>query len=204
MSATGPDGPRLFVIEPRELEAVDGSWPSIGMEATASVTMRFDVQVAADAAVGGPDAYVTRAGFWHGGAGVAAVWFGGAVGVAEHLRLAASAAPTDHHLVAVWGRVHARLAAAGALLARSARESDDAPSDVAAAHRRTVGLRLAVEDAASFTLDETVRALGAGTLAHDRSYATRVADLQLYLRQLRSEAAACELGDLAAVEPIRW
>ena len=44
----------------------------------------------------------------------------------------------------------------------------------------------------------------ARTLADDRSYATRVADLQLYLRQLGSEAAACELGDLAAVEPIRW
>jgi alkylation response protein AidB-like acyl-CoA dehydrogenase len=203
VSATASDGPRLFVVEPPCLEPVAGSWPSIGMEATASMTMRFDVHVGADAALGGPDGYVDRPGFWHGGAGVAACWFGGALGVAEHLR-AAAASSTDDHVAAVWGRVRARLDAAGALLTRSAHEIDGAPDDVDAARRRTMRLRLAVEDTAAFALAESVRALGAATLAFDHGYAVAATDLQLYLRQLRSEAAAAEFGGLVVDEPLRW
>jgi hypothetical protein len=198
-----PDGPRLFVVDPRRLDAVPGSWPSPAMEATACVTMRFDLVVPADAAVGGPDAYVRRAGFWHGGAGVAACWYGGALGVSERLRIAAGT-NRDPRVVVAWGRVRARLEAAGALLARSAAEVDDAPCEIEAARQRALRLRLVVEDAASGTLAETVGALGAGALAYDPEHARRVADLQLYLRQLRTDDVAHELGAHTTNEPIRW
>jgi alkylation response protein AidB-like acyl-CoA dehydrogenase len=203
VTATAPDGPRLFVVEPPRLEIVAGSWPSGAMAATASYTLRFDVAVPDEAALGGPDAYVRRAGFWHGGAGVAACWFGGALGISERLRTTAAASP-DARVVTAWGRVRARLEATGALLARSASRIDAAPDDIEAARRRALRLRLVVEDAASFTLGESITALGAGALAYDRDYARRVADLQLYLRQLRPDATAHELGTATTLEPVRW
>jgi hypothetical protein len=51
-------------------------------------------------------------------------------------------------------------------------------------------------------LAETMTALGAGALAHERDYAQRIADLQLYIRQLRAEPTAAELG--ALTDPIPW
>ena len=203
VSATAADGPRLFVVAPEDLEPIPGSWPALGMEATASVTMRFDVILDAAAAIGGPDAYVRRPGFWHGGAGVAACWFGGAIGVADRLR-AAMLVEHAPALDAAWGRVKARLEGVAALLNRSATEIDDAPADVDAARTRAQRLRLVVEDAARATLAETMTALGAGPLAHDPEYARRVADLELYIRQLRPEAAAAEFGAAHADEPITW
>jgi alkylation response protein AidB-like acyl-CoA dehydrogenase len=203
VSATAIDGPRLFVVEPAALEPVPGSWPSIGMEATASLTMRFSITVAEAAALGGPHAYVERAGFWHGGAGVAACWYGGALGVAERLRVGALEG-NDPARRAAWGRVRAALESAGALLERSAHEIDAAPGAIDAARRRAMRLRLVVEAAARATLAETTIALGAGPLAHERDYARRVTDLELYLRQLRPEAAAADFGAQFADEPITW
>jgi alkylation response protein AidB-like acyl-CoA dehydrogenase len=202
VSATAPDGPRLFVVEPRRLEPLPGSWPSLGMEATASVTLRFDVTVAPGDAVGPPGAYVGRPGFWHGGAGVAACWFGGSVAISERLRRSARVSG-DRSVQSTWGRVRARLETVGALLARSAAEIDAVPDDVDAARLRAMRLRLAVRDTADFTLNETVAALGAGALAHERAYAARVADLQLYVQQLRAEPAAAELA-AADDGPVQW
>ena len=195
VSATGPDGPRLFVIEPTQAEVVPGSWPSLAMAATASCTMRFDATVDGDAAIGGPDAYVRRAGFWHGGAGVAACWYGGCRGVAARLQRAVGEG-ADATVCAAWGRVDARLEAASALLARTAAEIDDDPRDVIAARRAALRLRIVVEDAAQVTMAETMSALGAGALAHDPEHAQRIGDLQLYVRQLRTGPAAAELGTL--------
>jgi alkylation response protein AidB-like acyl-CoA dehydrogenase len=203
VSATAADGPRLFVVEPAALHAVPGSWPAIGMEATASVTMQFDLEVDAASALGGPDAYVDRPGFWHGGAGVAACWFGGALGIAERLRLAASR-DDDPALRAAWGRVKASLEGVAALLQRSATEIDERPDDVDAARRRAMRIRLVVENAARATLAETTTALGAGALTHDAEHARRVVDLEVYLRQLRPEGAAAAFGSQYVDERILW
>src|SRR5687767_3929417 len=57
VTATAPDGPRLFVVGPGGLEIVPGSWTPMGMEATRSDTLVFDgVRVGPDDAVGGPGA----------------------------------------------------------------------------------------------------------------------------------------------------
>jgi alkylation response protein AidB-like acyl-CoA dehydrogenase len=203
VTATAPDGPRLFLVEPEMLEPVTGSWPAIGMEATASMTMRFDATfVPNDCALGGPDAYVDRPGFWHGGAGVAACWFGGALGVAERLRIATEDGDGVQHRPA-WGRVSARLSGASALLARTAAEIDAAPLAVTPARLRALRLRLAVEDAARATIADTLATLGAGPLAHEREFARHVVDLELYLAQLRPQAAAAELGAMQR-EPVEW
>jgi hypothetical protein len=39
-----------------------------------------------DGALGTRDEYLQRPGFWHGGAGIAAVWFGAAAALAERMR----------------------------------------------------------------------------------------------------------------------
>ena len=51
-------------------------WHAVGMRASSSVDVEFDR--AAAIPLGAPGFYVARPGFWHGGAGVAACWFGGA------------------------------------------------------------------------------------------------------------------------------
>ncbi len=203
VTATAADGVRLFTVEPRHLEAVPGSWPATGMAASASFTMRFDLTIGSDAAVGAPGAYVDRAGFWHGGAGVAACWFGGALGVAERLRVSA-AADASPVLDEAWGRTRVRLEQAGALVARTAAEIDRAPDDLACARGRALALRLAVEEAARATVVETTRALGPGPLAYDCDHAQRVADLEMYLCQLRPAPTATTYGSLHRDEPVRW
>jgi alkylation response protein AidB-like acyl-CoA dehydrogenase len=203
VTATASDGPRLFVVEPSRLDPVPGSWPSFAMAATASVTMTFDVEVGGSAAVGGPDAYVDRPGFWHGGAGVAACWFGGALGVAERLRVEATK-KGGADLEAAWGRVGARLEVVGAALRGGAAAIDERPHDLGAARRRALRLRLVVEEVARSTIVESAIALGAGPLAHEPEHQRRVADLELYLRQLRPDRAAQELGALSREEPVPW
>jgi hypothetical protein len=203
VTATAPDGPRLFVVAPKSLEPVTGSWPAIGMDATASLTMRFDVTVSADRAWGRPRAYVERPGFWHGGAGVAACWFGGAIGIAQRLRTETTARP-ESGLEPVWGRVRARLEGVAALLRQSAAEIDAQPDDGHAARGRALRLRLVVEEAARMTLAETTVALGAGPLAHERCHAQRAADLDLYLRQLRPDNTAAELAGFDDHRGVIW
>ena len=87
------------VGEERQLFAVDlhpagrhrsaGTWVARGLAAVDSGPVDFaDVPATP---VGDPGWYLERPGFAWGGIGVAAVWFGGAVGIARRL-LAASAA----------------------------------------------------------------------------------------------------------------
>ncbi|QYG91891.1 acyl-CoA dehydrogenase [Iamia sp. SCSIO 61187] len=202
VTATAPDGPRLFLLPPDVLEVVAGSWTPMGMEATRSETLLFtDVPVPASGAVGRPDAYVTRPGFGHGGGGVAAVWWGGADAVADGLRDAAAAQPDPPpEVLAALGEATAVLAGAWALLERAAGEIDARPDDRVASDRRALVVRLGVERAARAVLDLTTRALGASALCHRPDHAGRVADLTVYLSQLKPFSAAVALAchDLTA------
>ncbi|MEJ7582637.1 MAG: hypothetical protein WKF43_00860 [Acidimicrobiales bacterium] len=202
VTAVAEDGPRLFAVPASAGQVVPGSWCPLGMEATASHTLRFDTQVDDRGAIGGPNAYVERPGFWHGAAGVAACWYGGATGVAEGLRRrvlddAAGSAG------AAWGRVRARLDAGGALLERVARGADAFPQDLPRARIEAISLRLAVTELAELVLRDVTVEGGAGALAHDEPHWRRVADLTLYLRQLHSFRDARSLGELAG-EAYRW
>jgi alkylation response protein AidB-like acyl-CoA dehydrogenase len=192
LTATAPDGPRLFVVDPGELAVVPGSWTPMGMEATRSETLVFDgTLVGADDAVSGPAAYVERPGFGHGGCGVAAVWWGGADAVVDALR---QAARTADDLLGPLGEATAALEGAWALLATAAAEIDAHPDDRARADRLALVVRLAVERDARHALDLTTRALGASALCHRPQHAARVADLTVYLSQLNPARSAVALG----------
>jgi hypothetical protein len=127
--------------------------------------------------------------------GVAAVWWGGARGVARALAGADSRRPLDQHALAHAGAVDASLAAAWAALASAAACFDDDPDDAAGTARLTAGrARAVVESTANEVVARTGRALGAAPLALDADHGRRVADLGLYLRQSHAERDLEQLG----------
>ncbi len=164
-------------------------WRSPAMAAAGTTAIRFDGTPAE--AVGKPGAYLERPGFWHGGAGIAAVWFGAAAALAD--RLATGLADRDEpHALAHLGTIDADLSAARALLHHSATWIDAHPkSDAFAVALRA---RLAVENVARTVLDRTARALGPGPLATEPEFAQRHADLALFLRQSHAERDSAALG----------
>jgi hypothetical protein len=202
VTAAADDGIRLFAVRNRAPHAtpVDGTWPAIGMADSDSRTVRF-----ADAParpLGGPGAYVDRPGFWHGGVGVAACWFGGALGVADTLLAAARRKEPGPHALAHLGAVDVVLGAARAVLEDAAARIDADPK--ADAHRLALRVRATVEEAATEVIDRVGRALGAGPLCRDAGHARRVADLTVYLRQSHAEGDLEQLGQLLAEEDPQW
>jgi alkylation response protein AidB-like acyl-CoA dehydrogenase len=193
VTALAPDGARLFAVDVRrpEVTALDGTWPAVGMARSDSRTVRFAHAPAEP--VGEPDAYVARPGFWHGSAGVAACWYGGALGVADALWQAAQTKSLDPHAMAHLGAVDAAIAAAGALLRDTAAmiDADPARADPRPSRR----LRATVEACAALVLDHVGRALGAKPLCLDAEHAMRVADLTVYLRQSHAERDLETLGN---------
>jgi alkylation response protein AidB-like acyl-CoA dehydrogenase len=195
VTAEAADGYRLFAVDLTRAgaEPVEGSWPAPGMRGSDSRSVRFSAHPAEE--VGGPGAYLERPGFWHGAAGVAAVWWGGASEVARPLAAAHARRPLNPHALAHAGAVDAALAGARALLYSAAAGFDADPQDRAGLARLVAGrVRAVVERAAVEVLDRVGRALGAAPLALDGEHARRVGDLTLYLRQSHAERDLEELG----------
>ena len=184
---------RLWAIEVADVVPDRASWPAVGMAASGTVTVALDGVPAVP--VGGPGAYLDRPGFWHGAAGVAACWYGGALGAARLLLAAGRARPLNPHAQAHLGAVDALVAGLAAHLAAAAAEVDaGAPGD----RLRAMRLRARVEAGATEILDRVGRALGPGPMAGDPVHARRVADLPVYLRQSHAERDLATLGELAA------
>ncbi|MCZ2837345.1 acyl-CoA dehydrogenase family protein [Modestobacter sp. VKM Ac-2985] len=197
VTASAEDGRRLFLLDLRHPGvAVDASpWVNAGMAGaeTADVHLR-DVPAVP---VGGPRAYLDRPGFWHGGIGVAAVWAGGARGVAAALHDAAVRRGPDPLRDAALGAVDVVLAGLDSALQVAAAEVDADPLDAAGeAQLRAQRVRALAARAGEEVLGVVGRALGAGPLAHDAGHAARVADLTVYLRQHHGERDVAALGAL--------
>ncbi|HSP36725.1 MAG TPA: acyl-CoA dehydrogenase [Frankiaceae bacterium] len=194
LTATTPAGSQLFVVD----LGADGivrqprSWRNAGMAASDTESVEFAVVPAT--AVGPPGSYLSRPGFWIGGIGVAAVWWGGAAAVARPLRAAAAADRAGPHALAHLGRIRTLLDSCAALLESAAQAVDREPR---ADHEAlAVSVRSAVADAASEVLDRVGRALGPAPLAAAGEHAQRVADLTVYLRQHHAERDLARLGEL--------
>ncbi|OBG36342.1 acyl-CoA dehydrogenase [Mycobacterium alsense] len=193
------DGRRgLFAVTVSEpaVKALPTTWWNVGMAGSDTRAVQFSNAPAV--AVGDPDEYFGRPGFWHGAIGVAACWLGGARRVAEPLYRCATSESADAYSLAHLGAVDAALAAGDAILAMAAAQIDSDPfdrSDTAQllAHRA----RTVVEHAADEAITRTGRALGPGPLCQDGRHAQRVADLTIYIRQSHAERDLAELGRLA-------
>jgi alkylation response protein AidB-like acyl-CoA dehydrogenase len=187
----GDDRPLFAVDLQHPGVSVDlAMWQAAGMRRSATGAVRFE-SVPAEP-VGGPNDYLQRPGFWHGGAGVAACWLGGAERVADTLRRAGPR--LDDHGAAHLGAVDAALAGARWALHAAAAEVDADPDDRGAATVRTMRVRAIVESAAALTLDRVGRALGATPLATDAAHTVAVSDLLVYLRQSHAERDLAALG----------
>lgn len=180
-----------------------GGWVARGLSDVVSSPVHLAAVPAVP--VGGPGWYLSRPGFAWGGIGVAAVWFGGAVGVARRLRPVPGGRPPDQVALMHLGACDVALHAARAALAEAARWVDSPPSPVAPA-RLALRVRQVVADAVETVLLHAAHGLGPGPLATEEAHARRVADLGLYVRQWHAERDLAALGaDLLADDrPAPW
>jgi len=197
---------RLFHVEldGAGIEPVKGTWPAVGMAGSDSLDTVFHAVFVPDPyVVGGPHWYRRRAGFWHGSVGVAACWFGGALGAARLLAgLAASS--SDEHRLAHLGAAVARCAGMRAALHQAAAAIDADPLDVDGRGRsRALTVRHLVETGGADVLERVGRGSGSAPMVFDEAHARRVADLPVYLRQTHAERDLAELGR-TVVESGRW
>ncbi|MGJ7567166.1 acyl-CoA dehydrogenase [Variovorax sp. GB1R11] len=167
-------------------------WHAVGMAGSASVDVRFDGARAVQ--IGQPGDYVRRPGFWQGGAGIAACWFGGALGIARQVRKG-TGPKADAHRLAHLGAIEVALGGAAALLREAAEWIDRHPQDDA--QRVAMRARPAVEQAALEVMHHAGRAVGAGPLCRDPQFAQAMADLPVFLRQSHAERDLAALGQLA-------
>ncbi|WNC91438.1 acyl-CoA dehydrogenase [Paraburkholderia sp. FT54] len=174
--------------------SIDASkWQAVGMQATASADVSFDQ--ASATLVGGVHSYVRRPGFWHGGAGIAACWYGAAAQIGRMLR-EASTQRADAHRLAHLGAVDVALAGAAAVLRETAAHIDANP--LAESQREAMRARLVIEEAATAVMNHATRTLGAGPLCRNARFARALADLPVFLRQSHAERDLAALGELVA------
>ncbi|WP_408211434.1 acyl-CoA dehydrogenase [Paraburkholderia dilworthii] len=166
-------------------------WQAVGMQATASADVRFAQTPAT--LIGTAHAYVRRPGFWQGGAGIAACWYGAAARIGERVR-ETSSPQADAHRLAHLGAIDVALASAAAVLREAAAWIDANP--LADAQRVALRARLVVEAAATEVMHHATRALGAGPLCRDARFARALADLPVFLRQSHAERDLAALGAL--------
>ncbi|MGO4689879.1 acyl-CoA dehydrogenase [Glaciibacter sp. 2TAF33] len=204
---TGDSHRRLFAVRLGDPGIIvhEDAWVARGLAQVPSGPVDFSAVEATP--IGVDEWYLDRPGFAWGGIGVAACWWGGAIGVAR--ALAASTEPggrePDQIALAQLGAIDILLSACGTALASAAAAIDDGRatgSDGALLAARVRGL-------VARTVDEVVgrvgHALGPAPLALDEQHARRVSDLQLYVRQHHAERDDAALGRmLSAAGVMPW
>lgn len=194
ITAHTPTGRRLFAVDlhqPSVTADDPARWVARGLAHVTSAPVRFDGSPARP--VGAVDWYLERDGFAWGGLGVAACWYGGAVGL--YRTLATATANKDGDLARLHvGAVDAALHGAATTLAEAARAVDDGAAPGPAGALLALRVRAVVADAVERTLRQTGHALGPAPLAFDEEHARRVADLELYVRQHHAERDLAALG----------
>jgi hypothetical protein len=194
-------GPQLVQVDMHQ-EGIDispGAWRAVGMNGSASYDVAF--RGARAQLVGGVGDYLSRPGFWHGGAGVAACWYGGALALAAALRCAVEQSPASARIgfrFAALGKVDLALQSTAAVLREAAAWIDQHPR--ADASKVALRARLAAEDCAKRVLDETGRALGATAFCRNAHFARAAADLPVFVRQSHGERDFAALGERALCE----
>ena len=205
VTAETSEGGHLFDVDLRAsgITVVPDSWQAVGMAATESLEVVFDGALAGeDARIGDPGFYLARPGFWHGAVGVAACWYGGALGAFRLLRqrLRAGGA-ADEHQLAHLGAVAASCGGMRAALDAAAANIDVDPLDrQRSAHARALQVRHLLEQGCQDVLARVGRAGGTSPLVFDRAHARRAADLVVYLRQHHAERDLAELGRVVLAE----
>ena len=196
-------GPQLVAVSMQQagISVRSDTWQAVGMCGSASVDVMFDNAQAQ--LVGKVGAYLSRPGFWQGGAGIAACWHGGAVFLGSTLlRAVAKSAGSEGHSsqmafrTAALGRVDTELRANAALLREAAQWIDAHPRHDAS--EMALRVRLRAESAAKAVLESVGAALGASPFCRDARFARMAADLPVFIRQSHAERDFAALGQLVS------
>ena len=127
VTAHADDGYRLFFVrlDRPGLSVSTDNWQGVGMRDSVTADVAFDdVWLDTDAAIGNPGWYLDRTGFWAGGVGVAACWYGGALGGVERLAAKLHDGRDDPHALAELGAATALCQSMRAHLLEAARQID--------------------------------------------------------------------------------
>lgn len=191
------DQQQLVAVDLRQpgVSITQEGWRAVGMGATGSVEVAF--VRAQGTAIGKPGEYLSRPGFWQGGIGIAACWYGASRAIA--LRLLHHAGKSrEPHALAHLGAVDVALHSAWTVLQEAARSIGLAPTaDAQFLARRS---RAVIEHSAEEVMRHVGRALGAGPYCKDQHFARLIADLPVFLRQSHAERDLEALGELNATQ----
>lgn len=184
------DERRLFAVALRtpQVDPHAGPWHARGLTQVMSAPVDFADATAVP--VGEAGWYLRRPGFAHGGIGVAACWWGGALPLRDALLEAARRTGADQLSRVHLARVDTALWNARLTLKAAAATIDADPDPALLAGR----VRAIVSDAVETALTEAAHALGPLPLVADERHARRVADLQIYIRQHHGERDLARLG----------
>lgn len=200
-------GPQLVAVAVKQagINVRREAWHAIGMAESCSFDIRFDR--ARGTLVGGIGDYLSRPGFWQGGAGIAACWYGGAIALGRMLHAAVreATAPNgpDGFRLAALGKVDVALQLTAAALRDAAHTIDADPK--ADLRQKALEVRLAAQRCALLVSDEAGRSLGAAAFCRDARFARLAADLPVFVSQSHGERDFSALGAMvAAVEEPSW
>ncbi len=199
-ASTSFGGRQLFAVDLRHpgVRVQPSTWVARGLSEIPSGPVTFSSVPATP--VGEPGWYLERPGFAFGGIGVAACWFGGAVGIGRTVHSAAQAKPNPF-LLAHLGAIDVLLHSCRRALLEATHLVGEASTNGRLLAKR---VRATVANASEEILMRAGHALGPGPLALDPLHAKRVADLQLYIRQHHAERDDESLGRAVAEGPAPW
>lgn len=197
-------GPVLVQVDLGQagIAVVSDNWHAVGMAASESLDVLLDDVTGHR--VGEPGDYLRRPGFWQGGAGIAACWYGGMLRLAETLRqwLTGSAASHSPFRLSALGQVDMWMANASATLRNAAAWIDEhSASD---AQMTALHARLTIDCCARRILDQVGQAMGATPFCRDPAFARTAADLPVFLRQGHAERDFAALGALLIDRGSDW
>ena len=189
------DAPQLvwLPIDQPGVGVIADAWKAVGMHGSASLQVRLTGARAWR--VGSPGEYLSRSGFWQGGAGVAACWYGGTTTLAKTLYRAVADRPEHSRslfLLAAAGKVAVKMRATASMLQGAACWIDAHPH--ADASEMALGVRLAAAACATEVLEEVAAALGATPFCTDAAFARAAADLPVFIRQSHADRDYAALG----------
>jgi alkylation response protein AidB-like acyl-CoA dehydrogenase len=219
---TDDGGRAAFAVDLRQagVTCEEPEWVARGLQEIPSGTVRFS-SVPAEP-LQGNNWYFSRPGFAWGGMGVAACWLGGAVGVARNYRDSLNAGrlsgrEPDQVALAALGELDRTLTSALAVLAETAEGIDrwgERPAERVSSQQGNAGQvspwsnALRVRGTCAAAVERVLSVVGSnrgpGPLAFDRTYAKRMADLALYVRQHHGMRDDAQLGTLTLKGGAPW
>ncbi len=174
---------------------IEDDWAAVGMAATR--TARLQLHGVTAQVIGGPGFYLERPGFWQGGIGIAACWYGAAAALVSLLR-DSLAQRADSHALARLGNALCLQHCAAACLRESAARIDSHPG--AKLMQEALRTRLIVERACLQIIEDLGAALGPHPYCGSRRSARLLADLPVWLRQSHAERDLAALAQASLEE----